>query len=236
VFNFDCGLEGVAEQFIARGKQIIVAGDPKTRDEAKFPSYRFARPMPDRTKGEGRKSEAYLDRIKKLASPIWERFINDLTEFYKSEARTAIIDTGGAAYALGRFAFHGMEKGKPDAAADPYGQKSGDLKAIFQGLITDGYSYDKNVLWLHRIKEKWEGNAPSGKFEAAGYKEIAYECQVTLRTKRVQKSSGPVFTAQVLDCRLNSEMENEVFSSSEKEFRFSYIMATITGTEEKVWR
>lgn len=237
VFNFDCGLEGVAEQFMAKGKQIIVAGDPKTLDEAKYPSYRFARPVPER--GESRKSEGYLNRVKKLAYPIWERFINDLTEFYRSEARTAIIDTGGAAYALARFAFHGMDKGRPDPKDDPYGQKSGDMKAIFQGLITDGYSYDKNVLWIHRIKEKWEGNSPSGKYEAAGYKEIAYECQITLRTKRLGKkddSGKPIFEASVQDCRLNTEMEGEVFSSKEREFNFSYIMATVTNTEQKLWK
>lgn len=231
VFNFDQGLEGVIEQFVRRGKRIIVAGDPRLQGKNKYPSYHFARPVPEH--GETRKSQGYLGRVKKEASPIWERWIDDMDEFYRSEARTGVIDTGGAAYALARFAFHGMDKGRPDPKDDPYGQKSGDMKAIFQGLITDGYNYDKNVLWLHRIKELWEGNQPSGKYEASGYKEIAYETQISLRMKRAVVKGESVFSATVQDCRLNTRMEDEKFSG--RQCRFSTIMSVVTGTEPEEW-
>lgn len=233
LFNFDCGIEGVIEGFVKRGKSVTVAGVPKTG--LKYPSYHFARPIPEAK--EGRRSEGYLKRVKALAHPIWERFIDDLDDFYGSKARTGIIDTGGAAFALARFAFHGMDKGKPAAADDPYGQKSGDMKAIFQGLITDGYNYDKNVLWLHRITEKWENNAPSGKFQAAGYKDVAYEVQLTVRTKkRVQSERGKkrdIFSAEVRDCRIDTTMDGEVFE--DEQCRFATVMASIFGTDEEVW-
>lgn len=232
VFNFDQGLEGVVEKFIRRGRKIIVAGDPTIKTKGKFPSYHFARPVPER--GESRKSLGYLNRVKKLAGPIWERFVDDLDEFYTSEARTGVIDTGGAAYALARFAFFGMDKGRPDPKDDPYGQKSGDMKTIFQGLITDGYNYDKNVLWLHRIKEKWEGNSPSGKYEASGYKEIAYEVQLTIRLKKKMiPRQGLEFSATVQDCRLNAKMEGEVFTGSD--CTFSKVMAEVTRSSEELW-
>lgn len=229
VFNFDCGLEGTVEKFFAKGKNITVAGIK--RPGVKYPSYHFARPVPG--SGERRKDEGYLNRVKKLATPIWEQFISDLNEFYKSEARTGIIDTGGAAYALARFAFHGMDKGRPDPKDDPYGQKSGDMKAIFQGLITDGYNYDKNVLWIHRITEEWKNNAPSGKFKAAGYKDVAYEVQMSIRTGKRKKGGENVFGAEVMDCRIDQAMEGEFFEG--KQCRFSYVMATVFGTEEDVW-
>jgi len=231
VFNFDQGLEGVVEKFQRKGKRIIVAGDPRLKGQGRYASYRFARPIPE--KNEGRKDLGYLNRVKKLASPIWERFIDDLDEFYRSDARTGVIDTGGAAYALARFAFHGMDKGRPDPKDDPYGQKSGDMKAIFQGLITDGYSYDKNVLWLHRITEKWEGNQPSGKYTAAGYKEVAYETQITIRLKKKTVKGENEFSATVEDCRLNTQMEGEVFSG--RQCRFATVMSIVTGTDEEVW-
>lgn len=232
IFNFDQGLEGTIEKFLRRGKRIVVAGDPRIKTRGKFPSYHFARPVPEQ--GERRRDQAYLNRVKKTAYPIWERFINDLDEFYRSEARTGIVDTGGAAYNLARFAFFGMEKGRPDPKDDPYGQKSGDMKAIFQGLVTDGYNYDKNVLWLHRVKEKWEGNAPTGRYEASGYKEIGYEVQVNVRVGKRKYRGEQEFFAKIGDCRLNATMEGEEFVG--KEVEFAVVMAELTGTKEELWR
>ena len=52
VFNFDQGLEGVVEQFRARGKRIIVAGMPGTGVAGKrFPHYQFARPATNASPG-----------------------------------------------------------------------------------------------------------------------------------------------------------------------------------------
>ena len=234
LFNFDCGLEGVIEKFRrgfpgSKPKRIIVAGVPKSGQ--RYPSYRFARPVPER--GETRKSLGYLDRVKKLASPIWERWINDMSEFYESESRTGIIDTGGAAFGLAKFAFHGMDKGRPNPKDDPYGQKSGDMKTIFQGLITDGYSYDKNVLWLHRIKEKWVSNAPSGQYMADGYNQVAYEVMTTIRTSKTKVKGKNEFTAEVRDCRIDTQMEGDKFEGAL--CNFPTVMAAIFGTSEDEW-
>lgn len=231
VFNFDCGLEGVIEKFVRKGKRITVAGDPKLKAGGKYPSYHFARPVPKQ--GEGRRGEAYLERVKATAYPVWERFISDLDEFYRSEARTGIIDTGGAAFALARFAFHGMDKGKPDAKADPYGQKSGDMKAIFQGLITDGYNYDKNVLWLHRVKEEWKANAPTGKYISDGYNQAPYEMQAVLRTKKERKKGANEFSVEVMKYRPDPEMEGEEFSG--RQCQFAIVMASISGMDVEEW-
>lgn len=234
VFNFDCGLEGVVERFIRKGKKIIVAGVPKSG--LKYPSYRFARPVPDKSEKLGRKDFGYLNRVKKLAGPIWERFINDLTEFYESEARTGIIDTGGAAFGLAKFAFHGMDKGRPDPKADPYGQKSGDMKTIFQGLVTDGYSYDKNMLWLHRVKEQWSGNQPTGKYIADGYNQIAFEVMMTLRTFKTTKRKATTYGVKVMDLRgsLDDQMEGEQFDGAQCDF--ATVMAVLFGTTEEEWQ
>ena len=229
LFNFDCGLEGVIEKFVRKGKRITVAGDPKLKAGGKYPSYHFARPVPQR--GEGRRDSGYLERVKALAYPVWERFISDLDEFYRSDARTGIIDTGGAAYALARFAFHGMDKGRPSAKDDPYGSKSGDMKAIFQGLITDGYNYDKNVLWLHRIKEEWKANAPTGGFVSDGYNQAPYEMQMVLRTKKDKRTKE--FGVDVVMCRPDTSMEGEEFVG--RQCNFAVVMAALTGMDVEEW-
>lgn len=230
LFNFDQGVEGVVDKLRVEGRRIIVAGAPqKSRNGKKlYPTYHFARPVPER--GEGRKSEGYLERVKKLARPLWERFISDYTEFLESDARTGVVDTGGGAFALGKFAFVGMDK--TSAKDDPYGQKSGDLKSIFQGLVTEAYSYDKNVLWIHRLKEEWKGGAPSGQYKADGYNQIAYEVQMSIRLKYNRRKEER--TAEVRDLRIGDpDMSGEIFAG--KQCRFSTIMAMVTGTDQEDW-
>jgi len=231
VFNFDQGLEGVIEKHRARGKRIIIAGVPKSNIRAGYPSYHFAKPVPK--SGEMRSSSGRLDymaRVQAQAMPIWERFMSDLREFYESDARTGVIDTGKAAYALGKFAYIGMDTGKRPKD-DPFGQKSGNLNALFQGLITDGYNYDKNVLWIHRLKEKWIDNKPSGKYITSGYGEINYEVELTIRLKRNRKGKRVV---EVRDCRLDEAMNGEEFEGDDL-VRFPAIMALVTGTDEEAW-
>lgn len=233
IFNFDQGLEWVVEKIRREtGKMIFVAGVPGSEQKG-YRSYHFARPVPQ--EGEKRKDRPYLTRVSAQASPIWERFISDLDEFYHSGARTGVVDTGKAAFALGKFAYLGMDVVKV-GADDPYGQKSGNLNAVFQGLITDGYNYDKNMLWVHRIKEEWVGGEPSGKWKTAGYNEVNYEVQLTIRlNKRPPKKRGEevVRTAEIRDCRIDENMNGEVFEGRMVEF--PTIMGLVTGTDEEEW-
>lgn len=233
IFNFDQGLEWVVEKFIKK-KRIIVAGCVKQRG-AKYPSYHFAKPSPDR--GEKQKSDAYLTRIKGMAYPIWNRFIQDYTEALESkEIRTLVIDTGGAAFQLGKFAFMGMDKylGKDD----PYGQKGGEMKSIFQGLIADGYNYDKNVLWLHRIKENWSGGGPDGTFKTDGYAQVPYEVQSTLRITLSGKGNKLKRIGEIMYNRLGagSELNGMKFGGEDMvPLEFPAIMSELTETPESDW-
>jgi hypothetical protein len=231
VYNFDQGLEGVVER-MRKTKEIVIAGVP-TKERNKIPSYHFGKPIP--LAGQGRKDVAYLDRIKKEAGPIWERFINDYAEGLESSARTLVIDTGGGAFALGKLAFHGMAK--TTSADDPYGQKGGELKTIFQGLIGDGYSHDKNVLWIHRLKEKWEGGKPSGQWQADGYNQLGYETQVSLRLKKRMYRGEELRSFEVRDCRLDTTLNGERFGEDKpQQYSFAFIAALMTGTDEDDWK
>ena len=227
IFNFDQGIEGVIEKHRARGKTIIVAGAHK--GQSGYRSYHFVRPI--RMKDQDR--NGYLNYVQKLAMPMWNKFISDLKEFYESDARTGVIDTAKAAHSLGRFAYVGMDTGKRPTD-DPYGQKTGNLNAIFQGLIADGQNYDKNVLWVSRLKEEWVDNQPSGRYKTAGgYNELGYEVQVTLRLKRNRKGEMSV---EIRDCRLGegAEMNGEEFTG--KQVKFPTVMALVTGSDPMDWK
>jgi hypothetical protein len=240
IFNFDQGLEGVVEKHRAKGKIIIVAGIPDDdMPEDVYPSYAFARPIPK--KDQKRKGDEYLTAVKREAGPMWEQWIADYREFLENKKmRTGVVDTGGGAFSLGKFAYVGMDKYKP-GQDDPYGQKTGDLKSIFQGLITDAYSYDKNVLWLHRLKNVFDS---PGEYEIDGYKQLPFEVQLTLRLARKVKTVGTgkdrerinIRTAEVRESRIGSQFNGTVYSSEDKEFRFDHIMSEIFGTDIEDWQ
>lgn len=235
VFNFDQGLEWVVEKFLEgkRKKRIIVAGYHRPPG-AKYPSYHFARPIPE--KEEVRKGDKYLERVKRLATPIWEKFISDYTDFLKSKARTGVIDTGGGAFQLAKFAFHGMDK--VTSKDDPYGQKGGEMKAIFQGLITDAYNYDKNVIWTHRLKEEWVGSQPNGTFKIEGYAQLPYEVQCTIRITTKGKKEQVRREAEIRDCRIgkgNYWNGTRFGGEGNPPMDFATIMSTLTGTEAEEW-
>lgn len=233
LFNFDNGLRGVVEQFQRKGKTVVIAGMPdKNRPSSIYPSYSFPRLSPK--PGETRKTEAYLDRMKAKAMPIWEKWIEDYDQFLESKARTGIIDTGGAAFALGKFAFHGMSSVKPKD--DPYGQKGGELKAIFQDIITKAYSYDKNVIWTHRLKEMWVGGQPSGEFEVDGYKQLPYEIEATIRLTKYREPKKRVWVrrAEIRDCRINDDLNGEKFEG--RACSFANIMSSVfPETDAEDW-
>jgi hypothetical protein len=234
IFNFDQGLEHVVEKQVKKGKRIIVAGSHK-QPKAKYPSYHFAKPAPD--KGEKQKSQTYLDRIKALAYPIWNKFITDYTEALESpHIRTLVIDTGGAAFQLGKFAFMGMDK--YTSKDDPYGQKGGEMKSIFQGLITDAYNYSANVLWLHRLKEEWVGGQPAGTYKVEGYAGMPYEVQSTIRLRNVGKGEKLRRVGEIRFNRIGQGSSQNGMKFGEDgglPLDFGTILGTLTGTDFEEW-
>lgn len=203
VFNFDNGMSGMAEKFMRKPhyKTIIVAGMPLTAEQKKrgiqYPSYHFVRPVPE--KGEGRKSESYHDRVKKLAKPYWEKFISDYDEFFNNpRIRSGVIDTGGHCFQLAKFASFGVDK-MNDMDVQ---RQSGDLKSLFQGIITDAYMYDKYVVWTHRVKDEWQKGSATGRLTNDGYNQLRNEVEFTLRVQTKIHRGEIIPQGELLDVRL----------------------------------
>jgi len=240
LFNIDQGLEGVVEKFIEK-KRITVAGMPGSKGKGKYPHYHFARPAPER--GQGRRDEKYLARIRAAATPIFMQFTADFNEFLESKARSGIIDTGGALNQLAKFAFIGLDKGRP-GTDDPYGQKTGELNSIMQGLYAAPYNDDNAVIWLDRTKEEWVNSEPSGTMEPEGNKGAPYEVQMTLLLKKkVRKSRGEVEVERsvtLVDSRIQIEVdEGTVWGDGNEErpkMSFARVMADIFGTDLEAWK
>lgn len=243
VFNFDNGLRGMVEKFRRKPfyKTIIPAGMPLTeqqkKDGIKHPSYAFMRPVPER--GEGRKSDAYMDRVRKSSRPIWERFISDYVEFLNNpRIKSGIVDTGGHCYQLAKFAQFGTDK-MNDMDIQ---RKSGDLKSLFQGIVTDAYMYNKYVVWTHRLKDEWASGGATGGFVLDGYKQMLNEVEYTLRVKRKTLRGETEWTAELRDNRLGkgSKLNGLIFGGDDEDnprMTLPAIMSTLfPHTDEAYWK
>lgn len=241
VFNHDNGLRGVIEQFLAQGKKIIVAGDPSLIRVVKgrkrnFPHYQVVNPKVLLEIMSG-KNESVLDRMREEAYPTWCRWVDDYYQFLEASGpRSGIVDTGGAAFQLGKLAFHGMARGVTQKD-DPYGAKGGELKSIFRGLVSHGLNYDKIVCWTHRLKQEWKGGENTGNMTHDGYDQLPYECDFTIRITRRTKGGETTRHGVILDSRRNgSVMNGQKFGGEgQPEMTFKSVAAFVTMTDDETW-
>jgi len=231
-FNLDRGLEGIAQHALKKKKRLVVVG--MDRGKGKMPAYYFAKPK--LAPKQSTKDAAYIQATANAARKVWKQFKDDYEETLQSEARTLVIDTGTGAYELARYAAFGK---LTQVLPVHYGQ----VKLEFQGLIQRAYDFDKNVIWIHRLKPEWadtfnnKGEKVSGKtgrLERAGYADMGFEVQANVRLgKTVDKHKKAHFSAQILDCRLSQgldglELEGEMCS-------FPFLAATIFENEPEDW-
>lgn len=232
VFNLDRGLEGIAQHAIKQGKRVIVAGVDQGR--GKMPAYYFAKPKLEA--GKNRNDAGYVQETAKRARIVWRQFKEDYEEALGSKARTLVVDTGTGAYELARYAAFGK-------LTQVLPIHYGPLKAEFQGLIHRGYDFDKNVIWIHRLKPEWtdtitqkgeKASVKTGRLERAGYSDMGFEVQANVRLEKyLDKKKGVHFKATVLDCRLNQgldglELEDEMCS-------FPFLAATVFENDPDEW-
>lgn len=232
VFNLDRGLEGVAQHALAVGKKVVVAG--LSQGPGKMPAYYFAKPK--LAPGKSAKDMSYTQAVADRAREVWRQFREDYEEALGSKARTLVIDTGTGCWELARYAAFGkLTQVKP--------HHYGPLKQEFQGIVHRGYDFDKNVIWIHRLKPEWadvisasgeKESVKTSRFERAGYSDMGFEVQANVRLeKTVDKKKGVHFKATILDCRLNQgldgvELEDE-FST------FPYLASTVFGNDVDEW-
>lgn len=234
IFNLDRGLEGIAQHALGSGKKVIVAG--LDQGKGKMPAYFFLKPKPPGKSKDLSYVRSYVQEVADRSRDVWRQFKEDYEEALNSEARTIVIDTGTAAYELARYAAFGkLSQVKP--------HHYGPLKQEFQGLVHRGYDFDKNVLWIHRLKPEWadtidkqgeKTSVKTGRLERAGYSDMGYEVQSNVRVqKTVDKKRGTRYSATILDCRLNQGLDG--LDLEDDMCNFSYFAATVFGTNPSEW-
>lgn len=238
LFNIDRGLEGVVQRFRDEGKKIIVAGMLGTAKGGRLPHYGFVKP--ERRKGEGAKQASYTQRVADANRPIWRQFVKDYLEALQSKVRTLVIDTGTELWLLARYAFWG-------AASPPGAKLTGTIKEEFSSLVTMAEEYDKNVIWLHRLRPEYadvinkqtgvKEAIKTGRMERYGHSEMGFDVQTNVRLtkERVGKKNRArtVYRATVLDCRLNAMLEG--MELEDDECSFPWFASAVFGTDVEEW-
>ncbi len=119
-----------------------------------------------------------------------------------SNFRTVIVDTGSVLWELNRMAHFGQLKAMPTSYMGP------NLVMATIGRIAAESS--KNVIFLHRLKEEWKGNSPTGNYVFSGYKEMPYLVQAVLRMIRGDGGNED-FGFEITRCRHNTALIGRKF-------------------------
>lgn len=189
--SFDFGDEGVIDKFLPGGT--------------------FYRPGLKIHRAEYKlniKPGAAIQDAADTARPVWDKFRTNYEEGIK-KGRTTIVDTGTEAYEILRMAEFGKLQ---QVLPHHYAPVNQAMKLLWRSA----YDSSSNLIFLHRMKEKWETSVKGGKevsnrtgvWEMSGYGGTYFEAQVCCRC---YKEDGQ-FNMLIFDCRQNPDVEGMVLS------------------------
>ena len=174
--NLDDGLEGVVQKFTATKKIHIL-------------SLR----LPDASVGD----EAM---VKDLATTEWTKFYRGYYGALEMpEIRTIVIDTGTELRELQLMHLFGRT-----AQIMPYMYR--DPNAKFRRIIRDAFNFNKNVIFLQKMKKKYVNDKWCGEYEDAGFNDVGYLAQINAQVYRYSQEDGGDFAFYFRNCRQNETL------------------------------
>lgn len=145
---------------------------------------------------------------------LWSSFTTDYYNALKSKARTIIVDTATELWELLRLARFGKL-----TQVLPF--HYGPVSAEYITLIREGYSYDKNVILLHKLKKQYVNDKFSGNYERAGFGNTGFLVQSNLEVYR--DGLDGQFFLKVMDCRQNSMLGGLEFPLTDEFSGFAFL-------------
>lgn len=133
---------------------------------------------------------------KDAAKEVKEQFIKDYEDAL-GWARTIQWDETEF-YEVCRFAEFGRESAK--------GREYGPLNGEYRGLVQAAYDAGVNLHLIHKLKEKWEDDKPTGVMVASGFPQVAGIVQVNLRHTWSREDG---FQIEIASCRQNMTLAGE---------------------------
>lgn len=159
---------------------------------------------------------------------LWSGFATDYYNALKSKARTIIIDTATECWELLRLARFGKL-----TQVLPF--HYGPVSAEYLTLLREGYSYDKNIILLHKMKKQYVNDNFTGKHERGGFSGTGYIVQANLEVYRDGLDGD--FFLKILDCRQNSLLGGMDFQLTDEFSGFGFLAQLIfPDSTEQDWQ
>lgn len=147
---------------------------------------------------------------------MWEHVKKSYYNALNSNVRTIVMDTASEMWELVRLARFGK-------LTQVMPHHYGPVNTEFRDLIRAVYKTDKNLVLLHKLKEEYINDKKTGRYERAGFKDVAYQVQINLRVWRRQgeeeetgRGRKNVLTADIahtgnfgftiIDCRMDASL------------------------------
>lgn len=157
---------------------------------------------------------------------LWASFTTDYYNALKSKARTIVIDTATELWELLRLARFGK-------LTQVMPHHYGPVNAEYASVIREGYSYDKNVILLHKLKKQYVNDKFTGEYERSGFTNTGFLVQANLEVYR--DGLDGEFYLKVLDCRQNSMIGGLEFELTDEFGGFGFLAQMVfpdSDTEE----
>jgi|SRR5882762_4683738 len=208
IHNLNFGLKGVIDKHLAKGKEIY--------------TFDYEVPLTNKTVGTG------VTDLCGAATKVWDAFTK---QFLASLTcmRSVAIDLSTEAWELIRVA----RLGKLDKVmAIQYGAVNVEFRQLIQRALRSGV----NVGFVHKLKPEYANDKKTGEFERAGFGDIGFDVEATLRTSRDASKKGiEQFSLEIEECRNNFRANGTTLIG--EDVNFSKVASIIfPGTKEEDWK
>lgn len=161
----------------------------------------------------------------KQAEEIWLDIANSFKVAMASGARTVIVDTFSDAWDWARLAHFGKF-----TQVQPHNYS--EVNDMVRRLLMECHKHNSNVILIHKNKEEYKNNSPTGAMKRAGMKDMGYAVHANAThyfdlTKR--------FTLRMSDVRQNMDLAGMEFEGDQVTFPYIAEMVFPQSTE-KDWK
>jgi hypothetical protein len=202
IANFDDGMEGVADEAIASGKQIYIT------------NYHLP---------EG----ATPAIIQAETLPIYAQFMADAKSVLVGKQGTLVIDTHTEQWEMCRFAYFGRIQ---QVMPYMYGPVNASMRAFVREMYSAGINVIMNRrLSKKYVNDNWNGEYEPRGYNGLEY-ETQINVKMGRVDPTSDGLTPGYFWLQVVDCRQNSKMNGKIYF--DQDIHFKQLMADVFGDLE----
>jgi len=164
---------------------------------------------------------------------LWEKLKNDYyTALDSPILRTLLFDTATDGWEMCRLARHGK-------LSQVLPRDYDFVNFEFKELIKEALHSNKNVIFIHQVKDEYINDKSTGNKIMSGFKKMPFEVQLVMETTTFDEKDkdglgNRIFGARIVDCRHDPLLNGMDFI--EEDFNFTTVAtALFPDTTEKDW-